>query len=475
MKVLFVQTDSLNEVVNSAMHIYNFEPLGLYYLASTIKGNHDVDLIDLNSEYQITGSKTDPFFNRTLMSYQPDVVAFSALTSVRTGRITQLSSITKAFNRRIVTIVGGVHASLSPSDFRSDSIDLVIAKDSIVGFPLAISMIEKGLSKKTIQRALDSPTPANHNTLCGWPKPFRGLGKKYKACYKIAVGRPGEEWIREKISSVKTSSECPFRCNFCCLWQLYPKYEKRNVADVVSDIEDIDTRFVFLADDESLIDVRYMNDLADSIRISHCNKRFVMYARSDTIMRNPRLIEKWAAAGLRQAWVGLEGATDAQLQRYHKRNTTKSHESAIKIARQNHIDVHATVLVDTTFNKRDFKHVLTYTKDILGLTSCHFFVLTPFKGTGYYSELRKSQPHKFLTQDPDHFSIRQLVLQPEHMTISEFHQHYADLQRDFNSDTIPFSARAKFANQQLQEEFKLLRSKNAVLYEAIAKSHICYT
>lgn len=474
MKILFVQPDSLNPVINNAIHIYNFEPLGLYYLAATVKDEHDVDLLDLNVEMILSETKNSPF-HKKLLVYKPDIVVFSALTSPRTGRINELCSITKGIDKNIITIVGGVHASLMPSDFNNRCVDIVIRKNSIENFRRAIHLIEKNEKLRFIKKIIDSSYYNNGKTcLDSWPEPYRELGKRYKPYYKIAIGRPGKSRIMETVSSVKTSSGCPFRCNFCCLWQLYPMYEKRDIDSIVSEIEKIDNEYIFFADDESMIDSKYMMNLADAIIESGLKKKYIMYARADTIARNAELLKKWALAGLKQIWIGIEGATNSQLNRYEKDNTTISHKKAIEITRSFNIDVHATILIDQSFRKEDFEYMLKYTKVYLKLTSCHFFVLTPFRGSRYYYRLLRRNPEKFLTQNPDHFSIRQSVIQPKHMSIEEFHKCYADLQRKFNSNTIPFEFHGTFEKESYKKEFEELVRKNEILYKTILTSHLSY-
>ncbi len=475
MRILFVQSDSLNPVINNAMHIYNFEPLGLYYLAASVKDEHDTDLLDLNVETILSEEKKDRAFHEKMLVYKPDIVAFSALTSPRTGRINELCSIAKSIDKNITTIVGGIHASLMPSDFDNKYVDLVMRKNSAENFQEAIHLITKNKKMKEIKKTINSSHyTADKINLGSWPEPYRKLGSKYESYYQIAVNPPGESRIRERISSVKTSAGCPFRCTFCCLWQLYPIYEKRAVESIVSEIEKIGNEHIFFADDESMIDSRHMMNLADAIIESNLKKKYIMYARADTIAKNPELIRRWALAGLKQIWIGVEGATNPQLKRYKKDNTTISHKKAIDIARSFGIDIHATALVDQSFQKKDFDYMLKYTKTHLKLTSCHFFVLTPFRGSRYYYELLERNPKSFLTQNPDHFSIRQSVLQPEHIGIAEFHRLYADLQKNFNSDTIPFEFHGTFEKEAYRKEFEELAKKNKMLYDTILASHLSY-
>ncbi len=471
MKILFIQPNSSNRIINEAKHIYNFEPLGIYYLASTLFDQHEIAFLDLINE--ITFLDDSNIISNRIQKFSPEVIVFSTLTSVRTSSINKSCELIKNISNDIIIIVGGPHAFLMPKDFNNKFIDFLIVNNSISYFVQIISNLSKGFSVHEVKEKITGLCLPEETKLTKLPIPYREIGDRYKGKYTIAIGKPGIQKIKEPISSLKTSSGCPFRCNFCCLWQLYPKYEKREVNSIIDELKTIETDYVFFADDESMIDMIFMNELADKIIENNISKRYVMYSRVDSIVRNEKIIEKWARAGLSQVWLGLEGCTESQLKRYEKKNRLIDQEKAINIAREYNISVHATALVDITFSKSDFENMLSYTKNHLGLTSCHFFILTPFRGTKYHSELMRSQPDLFLTHNPDHYSIRQSVLNPEKMSIDEFHFEYAELQKKFNSDTIPFECNY-FEKKEYEDEFKELKKMNEILYENILNSHLEY-
>jgi radical SAM superfamily enzyme YgiQ (UPF0313 family) len=117
------------------------------------------------------------------------------------------------------------------------------------------------------------------------------------------------------LASIRTSKGCPYRCNFCALWKIAGgRYLRRNPERVIEELATIDEKFVFFADDESLIDASRMKKLARLIKASGLNKRYFLYGRSDTIARNPGLLEMWREIGLERVFVGLEFFKDEDLQ-----------------------------------------------------------------------------------------------------------------------------------------------------------------
>ncbi len=460
MKILFVQPDSLNPVVNAGMHFYNFEPLGLSYVAATMKDYYDLRLIDLNNE-----AEPDTAFMQTIMAFQPDVVAFSARTSSNTGRVLQLVETTKNIDYKIITVVGGIHVTLWSQDFFG-KIDIIIGRNPMGIFPMVIRMITQGRKLEEIQGMVDSGA-VSLVALNNYPTPCRELYTRYK--YHIAIGKPGVEQILQPVASIKTSSGCPYRCNFCCLWKICPRYETRNSVGIVHEISSLTSENIFLADDESFIKADYMLELAEAIIIAGIKKKFIMYTRADTVAEHPWLLEKWAMAGLHETWIGIETAKGNQLKKWRKENSLQSHIQAINLCRQNGVNVHGTAIVTQDFRAEDFDRLLEYTSLELGLTSCHFFILTPFKGTDLYGAQDSSE---FITTNADAYSLRQTVLRPKFMSVEEFHWRYADLQKNFNSDSMPFRARVIDFPAQLRPEFETLVKKNEILYQTILR--VCY-
>ena len=98
------------------------------------------------------------------------------------------------------------------------------------------------------------------------------------------------------LASIRTSKGCPHRCNFCALWKVAGgHYLKRSPECIVEELAQIEEPYVFFADDESLVDAARMETQAHRIREAGIEKQYFLYGRSDTIARNPGLLELWAS------------------------------------------------------------------------------------------------------------------------------------------------------------------------------------
>ncbi len=106
MKILLIQPAKPKQSLGGE-DFHMFEPLALEYLAAGVAGDHDIRILDM---------RLDPDLDSALRDYQPDAVGITAYT-VHVNTVKRLFRRIKEFNPRIVTVVGGHHATVMPEDF----------------------------------------------------------------------------------------------------------------------------------------------------------------------------------------------------------------------------------------------------------------------------------------------------------------------------------------------------------------------
>ncbi len=320
MKILLIQPAKAQKTIGGD-DIHIFEPLSLEYLASGIKDGHDVKILDM---------RFDRDLEKELKEYEPDVVGITAYT-VHVNTVKNLFCRIKTIDPDIFTVVGGHHATVAPHDFFTPDIDLVVMGEGVFVFKEIISrLVSKiafdGISGiaylKGTERVIIPPEPITD--LDVFPYPARELTEKYRKYYYT-------EWMKP-LASIRTSKGCPFRCNFCALWKLTGgKYLKRKPESIVEELSQIKEKYVFFADDESLVDANRMKSLAELIKEAGIRKNYYLYGRSDTIVKNPELIRIWKDIGLERVFVGLEFFRDEDLKYINKGSTVENNKEAVKI------------------------------------------------------------------------------------------------------------------------------------------------
>ncbi|MCZ7382556.1 MAG: radical SAM protein [Candidatus Methanoperedens sp.] len=423
MKILLIQPAKAQKTIGGE-DVFIYEPLALEYLASGVKGEHDVRILDM---------RIDKDFDSQMQNFRPDVVGITAYT-VHVNTVKNLFNKIKTIDPGIFTIVGGHHATVAPEDFFTPYIDLVVMGEGVFVFKEIISRLASkspfdgiaGISYlKGKERVTTPPEPITDLDI--FPFPARELTEKYRKYYY-------SEWMRP-LASIRTSKGCPNRCNFCALWKLTGgKYLKRKPENIVRELFQIKEKYVFFSDDESMVDARRMKLLAELIKEAGIKKRYFLYGRSDTIVKNPELIKIWKDIGFERVFVGLEFFRDEDLKYINKGSTVENNKEAVKILQSNGIEIYASFIVRPDFNEEDFKDFKEYCRG-MELSFLSFAVLTPLPGTDFYEDVKGN----LITTDYDLFDFIHTQL-PTKLPLKEFFNNLNSLY----FDTIPLGKSISF-------------------------------
>lgn len=413
MKILLVEPPK-SAVSLGGEDVFLFEPLALEYVAAGVTGEHDVRILDM---------RLDKGLWPVLEGFSPDIVGFTAYT-VHVNTVRQLAREVKTWNKNTLTVVGGHHATVTPVDFMTPEMDLVVTGEGIEPFREIVRRMESGQEFKGIPGlAVQSDGGYTVNDagsridLDAAPFPIRALTAQYRKHYYC-------EWMKP-LASIRTSKGCPFRCNFCAQWKTaHGHYWRRSPEQIVEELRLIEEDCVFFADDESLLDVRRMESLAALIRSSGIRKRYFLYSRSDTIVHHPDLLRAWRDVGLERVFVGLEFMRDDDLAYIRKRSTSSDNEQAVKILRDLGIEIYASFIVRPEFSHEDFEAQHAYCRK-LGLNFASFAVLTPLPGTDLYEEVKD----RMLTRNYDYFDFIHTLL-PTKLPLKDFFEELTKLYRN---------------------------------------------
>jgi radical SAM superfamily enzyme YgiQ (UPF0313 family) len=453
MKVLLIEP-AKSPLSFGGEEVFLFEPLALEYLAAGVARDHDVRILDLR-----VGDSLDA----TLDEFSPDVVGVTAYT-VHVKPVHRICSHIKARDPEVLTVVGGHHATVAPGDFVAPDIDVVVQGEGVAPFQELVNRHERGLgfddiagvSVRNGSRLIhgpQQPLPCLDRS----PLPLRSLTAPHRHRYF-------SEWMKP-LASMRTSKGCPFRCSFCAQWKIAQgRYLRRKNESVLEELAEIDERFVFFADDESLVDVTRMEALAREITAAGLDKQFFMYGRSDTIARNRGLVELWRRAGLERVFVGLEFFRDDDLRYVHKGSSVSDNQRAVEILSDLGIDIYASFIVRPEFQHADFDALHRYCRE-LGLDFASFAVLTPLPGTDLYDDVKD----QLLTTDPDYFDFIHTVL-PTALPIDEFFHELGRLYRS----AIPLGRQLSLLRKFPVTELPALFSRSAKVFRRMKTMHLDY-
>lgn len=370
MKVLLVRPPVPRHTIG-LKHVMICEPLELEYVAAGIEG-HDIQIMDMILEKG---------FEKRLQQFQPDILCTSCYIS-GVNEVIKLCRKAKIWNRSIKTIVGGVHASRCPEDFADPSIDCIVLGDGtsiisslIAAFEVNQSLLEiPGLAlpiaKNKVLKTEGKVYMPKADTL---PFPRRDLVAHLQHKYYYIFHRP--------VATMKTTWGCWYKCNFCFTWRITDGHPySRSPESIADELELIEAEDVYIVDDIFLIKSTRLSKLANLIRERNIRKKYLVYARADYIAENEDIIAEWSELGLTAVFIGLEAATDTELDSMDKECTVDYNEEAIRICRKHGIDIYGSLIPGPDYTEKEWRHLFQFIEGNK-LYYVNISPLTPMPGT----------------------------------------------------------------------------------------------
>ena len=368
-------------------------PLGLLTVAGAVINDYEVKLLETKAEYDLNpdGPPLEVLVNKYLEDFNPDIVGVTFIASEFNDGIKIFKTV-KKYNPEILTVAGGLHATLCPYDFIDKSVDIVCKGQAANIFRKVVETHEKKGNFKKIggilintdkglipaEATIEKWDPAVKNYIM----PERSLIKKWLNAYKVSAHQ-------FRATYLFTSLGCPYKCSFCSIWpQFNGEYCQREIESIIKELKTLDDyEVVRFADANTIIDHDFVDQLFNRIIEEKITKDYVMDIRFDTIVKYPKLIEKLAKAGLKVVICGFESFKNEELKKYKKGSNANLIEDAINILHQNEIMIRGNYVVPNYYDEDDFKALAQYALDH-NVVFPGYTILTPMPGTVFYEQMK---------------------------------------------------------------------------------------
>lgn len=379
MNVLLIRPDPGNDRFGLGP-FFRVEPLGLEYVAASLRDNRaNPIIVDERLEWRRTS-----WIRRS----GARVVGISCLHALEYDRVLDLARRVRLVLPDAFIVVGGHAAAAYPAPLESPEIDAICVDDGEHGFPALVQAVAEhqsiervpGLRVRTDDGWVDSPTPAHSVALDSVPLPARDLVERYRRRYHCLLFKP--VWL------VETARGCPFRCNFCSVWQLYRRSIRERSTDVVvRDFASVGEN-VFVVDDLFWNHRERSLELAEALKRKGIRKRWILVqSRADLVCLHPDLLKAWRPVARDfDIFLGLEAASDAGLERLSKDASVHSSVEAASIARTMGYGVTGNFVIDPDWGEDGFKELWDFVAQH-GFERAGFTILTPLPGTDFHCDV----------------------------------------------------------------------------------------
>ncbi len=449
MNVLLIRPKPHKETIG-LQHVMICEPLELEYLVSNVPEKIikkiNIKIIDLILEKKS--------YLEIIKKEKPDFAVFTGYIT-HVGVIKKLAGITKELYPEVKTGVGGVHSEVIPEDFQSEYIDFIYNKNGIDEFNLTLDMLLENKNVEEIKMKLGKSEPKK--TIFNYKYPDRSSVSKYRSKYYYMFHSP--------CALIKTSFGCPYNCSFCfCKEITNGKYYRREIEDVLGELEIIKEDEVYIVDDDFLHDTKYLLEFIDGLKRKNIRKKFLVYGRADFIAENKNILIELKNNGLQAVIVGIESVREQDLKAYNKKTTKNINEECISILKELEIELYATLIIPLDFTRNDFKELTSWLRR-LNVRFVNLQPLTPLPGTEIFNLYLDDLLIK--REQYELWDMAHVVLKPEFMSIRKF---YLELLKSYYRIIMrPKHVLALIKKYGIRSNIKMLIGSSFVSFQYIQK------
>ncbi|HII61320.1 B12-binding domain-containing radical SAM protein [Pyrococcus horikoshii] len=389
-------------------------PLGLAYLASMVREEHDVKIID--------GLAEDLTFSdiaKIIKKFDPDIVGITATTSAMYDAYT-VAKIAKNINENVFVVMGGPHVTFTPELTMRECpcIDAVVRGEGELTFKELVDALSKGrelkgilgLSYKENGKVRNEPPRPLIQNVDEIPIPSYDLlpMDKYKA-----DGVP--------FGVVMTSRGCPFNCVFCSSsLQFGKRWRGHSVERVIEELSILHYEYgikeIEFLDDTFTLNKKRAIDISLRIKQEGLDISWTASSRVNTF--NEKVAKAMKEGGCHTVYFGIESASPRILEFIGKGITPQQSIDAVKTAKKFGLHALGSFIIGFPDETREEVEATIKFAKKLDIDYAQFTIATPYPGTRLWEYaiannlLLTMNWRKYTTIDPvmklKHFTSEQI-------------------------------------------------------------------
>lgn len=373
-------------------------PIGLAYTAAFLENNNiDVEILDLNLH-----DDNIKILKAKLNKYNPKFVGLTANT-VDIISAADIAKLCKEFDKNIVTIIGGPHASALPERTLEEfpSFDYAVYGEGEQTFLEILKKGKKadGIAFRENKRIKKNKTRAFIKDLDCIPFPAR-----HKLELKKYIPLPGN-YLKLPSTAILTARGCVYNCAFCNKSVFSNIMRFRSPENIVKEIEECVKRYGIydfrFNDDTLTFDNKRLKGLCNLIIKKRLNVSWNCYSRVEHVDLD--LLKLMKKAGCYHIKYGIESGSRRVLKLLKKEISFKQAEDAIRLTRKAGIESKAMFMIGIPGEtKEEIKKTIRFARK-LNPDIASFLIYTPLPGSQLYEEVKSKIKDiswdRFLQQD----------------------------------------------------------------------------
>lgn len=380
MKILLVNPSQYKIYGN--MKMPDYPPMGLAYLGAVLENaGHNVSIVDIDAE-----KITDEMFVNIAKEY--DIVGFTATTPTYENAL-RLAELIK--DDDIITILGGIHATLMPDECAKTGVFNFIVRGEGEKTMLELCNGQdihtiNGISFIDGDEVIHNPDRELIDDMDTIPFPAWYLFKHHKYSYPDS--------LTGSVMPVITSRGCPSNCTYCCSKFMFKrKIRFRSAKNIVDEIEMLTNIYkvkeIHFWDDNFTFNRERVFELRNEILRRGINLKFAFPNGLRTDKVDEEILKCLKEMGVYNISFGVESGNQDILNNMKKGTTLKQIENAYAISKKHGMETWGFFIIGTPKDtKESIMDTINFAKKI-NPDIAKFHILKPFPKTEVFDELNK--------------------------------------------------------------------------------------
>ncbi len=402
MKIILMSMPDVASVImhESAFHMPN---IGIASIGANIDEGHQVYIVDLIRKRH----RLRDYVTGLMKKIKPDVVGLSAM-AWQFKTCAKLARLVKTMMPETKIVIGGYHATLMYEEVAASGdashIDFMIRGEGEEAFRRLVNALD---GKDRLEEIPSLSYKKNGDEFFHNPRgellDLSGLKRPIRDKRRLT---DGYHIMLDKAEVIETSRGCTRSCNFCSMKHMYGRrFRAFPLERIIADIEDIyynrKTRWVFVADDNLVMEPSRVMEICDAVISKKLHDlNFVAQADCITMAQNEEMVRLMAQAGFKTVFLGIENVSRENLKTAGKGDIVEMSKKAVAVCHKYGIMVVGGMIFGfPDDNEEDIINNYRFLKST-GADSYYCQILTPYPKTA----IREHLLEEGLVTNADDFS-----------------------------------------------------------------------
>ncbi len=403
-------------------------PLGLGYLATAIRDQHEVEIIDGLKE-KLTNEK----LTQLLQEKKPDVCCLQVFT-FHIPQVQAYLATARALSPELKIILGGPHPSASFLDIFEifPQADWAFRGEAEVGLPQLLNLLsENKITQQALEQIPGLIWRDQQQTIVNQPNFITDLDSLGLPSWDLLkpnsypLAPHGAFFKNYPIAPIIITRGCPYACAYCSGHLVSGRRIRfRSVTNVIAEIkllyEQYGIREIHIEDDNFTFKRELVMDFCRELKINHLNISWTCPngVRLDTL--DEELLLTMKQAGLYSLSVGIESGSDKILRDIKKSLNTETIRTKINLIKKCGLEASGFFIIGyPTETRADIMATINFSLE-LPLKRANFSLFKPFPGTEITNTLLANGELKPMSQtDWAKYILADAVYAPPGFTTGE--------------------------------------------------------